>query len=811
MDYAEIARQYGGQQDNKSASTEESNYFDIASQFGGVVAESDEQIAASLFGQSDFGEADISFYDRMKIGTGDTFEERRNIFLRNYPEGDFARVPGTGEIVFRRDPSESYRKFNPEGFDKTDVAELTGEIAYPLIGEIASYLPSLARGPQGVPAEAGRRVVANIGRGVVGAFTGESAKQAQQVATGVQEDPAQVAFGRRPATEGGFSLIGGIVSEPISRGIDAIKGAGIFSLKPGATEAMSAARRLGVEGPLPGQTTRSRIIERLQGQAGQTSPVIQNSLDRTNTQLVERLNDLSSLSAAERQFAINTITDSFDTARNNITLDLSSRTNVSTEEFGQYLQGLRDTYQRESQQKVREAYNIARSFEEPIFDATPLQEIASETARQTTVKVREQAGRRLGQPVEEAIPDNLSQVREIANQIRRADLESIGIDQLVAWEGALFDLSQPDVPGGPIREINKKAIDLRNAVRNVLNNPTNQGPEFGRAWSAAREAAAKRFDTLEDSYIAQIAKSDRPTQIANKLFDPNQVTPTDVRLIRRISGSEKFADVQAAFADRLLQDPDKLSTLLNTYDSDVLSLMLSPQQRTAFQKAAQRIDDLNLTNITKASQRQTEFQPFISDLVTGEGSTARTSALFRFVNQNGGKQGSLGRIIRTGLIEELAQDAVRKASAKTGGERVRVEAFNEALEDFSRRGLDKFFTRTELRNLKDIISVADFADIQGEGVAALLGATATQEVARGNLQGVYTLLRNLGLGNVLVSDSGRFLIQGIGQDPVRRELIIPLANTTARVLQENAEMGEDSDLPSLQDVIDFVNQTEVMQ
>lgn len=811
MDYAEIARQFGGESEEKTTSDTSSNYSDLASQFGGVVSESQEQTAASLFGQSDFGEADISFYDRMKIGTGDTFEERQNIFLRNYPEGDFQRVPGSGEIVFRRDRSESYRKFNPEGFDKTDLAEIAGETGYPLLGEIVSFLPSLAAGPQGVPAEAGRRVLFNIGKGVLGAFAGESAKQAQQFATGVQEDPAQTAFGARPATEGLFSLGGGLASEGLSRTFDAIKGAGIFSLKPGATESMAAARRLGVDAPLPGQTTRSRIIERLQGQSGQTSPVIQNSLDRTNQQLVGQLNDLSSLSASERQFAINNISTSFDNAKNNIVLDISSRTNLSTEDFGFYLQELTDTYQRESQKKVTEAYNIARSFEEPSFNLNPLQEFASETARQTTVRVREQSGRVLGEAVEEAIPDQLSDVRQIADQIRRADPESVGVDQLVSWERQLFDLSQPDAPGAALKEPQKKAIELRKKVREALDNPTNQGPEFGRAWSAAREAAAKRFSTLEDSYISLISRTDRPNQIANRLFDPNQVSPTDVRLIRRVAGSEKFADVQAAFADRLLQDPDKLSTLLDTYDSDVLSLMLSPQQRTAFRNAATQVDNLNLTNITKAAQRQTEFQPFIRDLVTGEGSTARTTALFRFVNQNGGREGSLGRIIRTGLIEELAKDTVQKASAKTGGARVRSEAFNEALEEFSSRGLDRFFTRTELRNLKDIISVADFSDVQGEGVAALLGASATQEAFRGNLQGVFTLLRNLGLGNVLVSDSGRFLIQGIGRDPVRRELIIPLATTTARVLREDAEVGGDADLPTLDEVINFVNQTEVMQ
>lgn len=825
MSFEDIAKQYGGvASDNqaKPSQNQDRSFDTIAKKYGGFTAENQEQVTASLFGQSDFGEADISFWDRMRISTGDTFQEQQNIFLRNYPEGDFQRVPATGEVVFRRDPSESYRKFNPEGFDKTDLAAITGQAGAPLLGELAMLGASTMRSGGNVPAGVARyaipRTTGVISRMVAGAFGGEAAEQGTQLLTGVQEDDFVTAAFQRPATEGAFSLVGGAIGETASRVLDTVRGAGLLSLRPGAREAIQAAERQGVDGPLPGQTT-NKIVSILQGQSGQTSSVIQQSLDRTNRQLSQKLTELSTLSPAERKAAINTVNSAFEDARSNLILDYSSRTDLSPEDLGLYIQGIRNEFAASSQEKVTEAYNIATSFEQPVFNPKSLQDTARETAKQVRItttrpgqpqpgSIVDSRGNPLSEPTtplvtsSEPIKDKLGEVREIAQQIARADPDSLGIDQLVKFDQALFDLSQP--VDGIIRSSEKQAITLRKKVKETLDNPVNQGKDFGDAWRSARESAANRFRILEDSFVAQIARTDRPDTIANKLFSPEQVTPSDVRILRRMSDSDKFEGVQLAFSERLLQDPDKLSTVLETFDQNVLSLMLSPQQLNRYKALGKEIDNMNLAGVREAYARQTEFKPFIDDLVTGQNSTAKTNALLQFINRNGGREGSVGRIIRTGLIEDLHENIVSIATQKTGGEKVRIEAFNEALSDFNRRGLDKFFTRTELRNLRDLYQIADFSDVAGEGVSALVGAETAAGIFRGSARSIANFVRTWGLGQFLTSESGRAFLQGVGKSKTRRDLIIPLASATSRVLNEQRKLGEDEKLPSVDKAIEFI-------
>jgi len=755
----------------------------------------EEQQLAQSFGQSEFGPSDVSFSTRMRVDSGDNFAEKQNIFKRIFPEGDFQRVPGSGDLVFRREPSESYRLFNPKGADFTDVASITGQAGAPILGELAVNLPFLAGGPAGGLAVAGRSVI--------GAAGGEALKQAYQFFTGVQEQEAGEAFARQPGFEGAMSLVGSGIGSIATKVFDGIRGAGALSLRPGAREAIQTADRMGVTTPLPGQTTRSRIIERLQGQSGQTTPVIQQSIDRANASLTEALSDLGTLSPAERTNAISSINSALSSSRSQLVNTISSGRNATREEFGQLIQNTRTQFARDSQAGVNEAYNFARSFEEPLFELSNLQETASQIAKQTRVTTK---GRGEG-ATEEVIPDGLDELRAIARQIQRAEPDSVGIEQLNAWERQLFDLSQPDVPGGPVREINSKARQLRSTVKQTFDEPVSDNKEFVRAWRKARQAAAQRFETLEDSFSLEIARTDRPSLIVDRLMSPQKLTNEDVNLVRRITSDEKFKNIQGAFVDRLLLDPDKITQTLKNYDEEALQRMVSPRQLEELKNLGRQVDNLNTLNIQKAVQRQDQFLPFIRDLVASDRQTARISSLREFVEKNGGLDGNLGRVIRGGLIEELAKKTTQNIE-RGEGRRIGSRALNKALEDFEERGLTQFFNRTELSNLRDILQLSEFTDVGGEGVAGLIGAQTTQQAFQGKFQALVSLVRNLGLGNLLVSKGGKRFIQGVGKAPTRRELSLPAINAVGRVLVEDAKLGEDEGFPSLEQVEQFVsNQT----
>ena len=287
-------------------------------------------------------------------------------------------------------------------------------------------------------------------------------------------------------------------------------------------------------------------------------------------------------------------------------------------------------------------------------------------------------------------------------------------------------------------------------------------------------------------------------------MSPQKLTNEDVNLVRRITSDEKFKNIQGAFIDRLLLDPDKITQTLKNYDEEALQRMVSPRQLEELKNLGKQVDNLNTLNIQKAVQRQDQFLPFIRDLVASDRQTARISSLREFVEKNGGLDGNLGRVIRGGLIEELAKKTTQNIE-RGEGRRIGSRALNKALEDFEERGLTQFFNRTELSNLRDILQLSEFTDVGGEGVAGLIGAQTTQQAFQGKFQALVSLVRNFGLGNLLVSKGGKRFIQGVGKAPTRRELSLPAINAVGRILIEDAKLGADEGFPSIEQVEQFVS------
>jgi len=316
--------------------------------------------ASEFFNQFDFGKSDIGFYERNRIAAADNFEEKQNQFARLYPEGDLQRIPVTGELVFRREPSESYRKLNPEGADPTDLAYLAGEYGPVTLGEILGSSLSFNRRsgqieglPKGSALGKPRRVMSTLAKGGLGAAVFEAGSQAFQFSTGVQEDPWATALLRRPATEGLITIVGGAAAEPVFRGVDVALGSGIYTPTQQGARGMAAADRLGLPQPLPGQTTGSNFVTRVQGQAGQLTPKIDNYLADANTRAVSALNNIAELTPTQRRAAINTIQNGLDQEKANLVRSLGRPANVSNQEYGQYVKNAYDQFKLETQtQKV---------------------------------------------------------------------------------------------------------------------------------------------------------------------------------------------------------------------------------------------------------------------------------------------------------------------------------------------------------------------------------------------------------------------------------------------------------------------------
>jgi len=774
--------------------------------------------ASEFFGQYDFGESDIGFIDRTMIARGDSLEEKQNIFSRIYPDGDLQRVPVSGDLVFRRDPSESYRILNPEGLDFTDVGQFAGEYGHVLLGEILGSNLTLNRRtgeierlPKGSSLGRSRRVLSTLTRGAGGAVLGETVKQAEQYLTGVQEDPWATALLQKPATEGLFSFAGGSVAEIGFRGVDIALGSGLYTVTPGGARAMAAAERQGLPQPLPGQTTGSNFITRVQGQAGQLTARIQNYLDNANQRSVEAFRQIASLTPAERNASINIIQNGMEQAKSDFVRSLGRQANVSNQEFGQFVKTSYDQFTERTRTDVSNAYAIARSYlseGDPIkFDISDLKTTAGEIADITKVTVVRDGTRQEQEITNKA----LEEVRELAAQIRDADPSTVGTEQMMAWEDRLVELATPPLVGDPTvprramieggyTEANQKAITLKKSLKNSFDFPLNRGEDFTAAWKKARGAASERADTLNDVFAMYVAKTQEPSAVANYVFNPENIKPENVRSMFRVMDEQQREATQLAFFTNFLRNPDKINQTLDVFDEDVLTLMISPNELKRLREVGQSISNIDNAGIGRVLTRQEEFVPFFRELVAQNPQTVQTGNLFRLVQSRGGVNSPEGRAIKAALVEAIARDAVRLTGSE-GRRKISASTLDSAMAAYEDRNLMRFLTADEVNTLRDLFDYVGAVQPQGEGVAGLLGAQTVAEATRGSPNAIAFLLRQIGVGNLITSSAGRRFLQGtVSGKTLPRNIAIPVATTVERVLFDQAFAGNSESLPEVSEM-----------
>jgi hypothetical protein len=779
--------------------------------------------ASEFFNQFDFGKSDIGFYERNRIAAADNFEEKQNQFARLYPEGDLQRIPVTGELVFRREPSESYRKLNPEGADPTDLAYLAGEYGPVTLGEILGSSLSFNRRsgqieglPKGSALGKPRRVMSTLAKGGLGAAVFEAGSQAFQFSTGVQEDPWATALLRRPATEGLITIVGGAAAEPVFRGVDVALGSGIYTPTQQGARGMAAADRLGLPQPLPGQTTGSNFVTRVQGQAGQLTPKIDNYLADANTRAVSALNNIAELTPTQRRAAINTIQNGLDQEKANLVRSLGRPANVSNQEYGQYVKNAYDQFYERTKTDVANVYAVAKSYltegDQIKFDISNLKTEAGRIADTTKVTVV-----RDGQAAPEEITNEaLSEVRDLARQIRDSDPESVTPEVMMAWEDRLSELSTPPLDGDPsvarrpmlrggYTEANQKAITLKKFLKESFDNPLNRGKEFGEAWQKARSAAISRADALNDAFSMYIAKTQEPSVVANYIFNPENIKPENVRAMFRLMDETQRDAVQAGFLGKFLRNPDKINESLDTFDEDVLTLMLSPNEVKRLRETGRIISNLDNSGIGRVLSRQEEFVPFFQELVTRNPQTVQTGNLFQLVQRRGGINSPEGRAIKGALVEAIARDAVSLTGSK-GNRQVSSGTLDQALSNYEDRNLLRFLSEDDVNNLRDLFDYVGTIQPQGEGVAGLIGAQTVSQATRLEPTALTTLLRQVGVGNLIVSGIGKRVLQGTVKGRiVPRNAGVPLITTLERILVDQALAGNSGELPELSEMEESSN------
>ncbi|MGI9306951.1 MAG: hypothetical protein ACR2P5_06565, partial [Gammaproteobacteria bacterium] len=541
------------------------------------IPQDDDDLLASFVGQESLGEPTPDPGLRAFLSVmGDTFQEQQLALAQIRPDAELFRVPVTGDILFRNNPDEQFRKLDVGFFEalglavedaaefhrtrrgdpgarigreiEADIADIAGDIPE-ILGETATLV--LFRRP-------GAGVMQDIVRMTPGAVGGEFAQQFGQTLAGTQLETFEQQR-RRALGAGAESIIGGTIGAGIGGAINIFRGRGISNVPLEGVEAMAAAERIGTLPLLPSQVSDVPIIKLL----GRQSQALVSRIGRYLTEQERRTTaSLRSLvdPQARRQFITQTVNAVNQASKDIIDLTIQAAAITRPRSFrdaGRALQQGIAQWWRTTGVDVDNLYRTARSIDEPRFNASP----AIAEAQRLVEGI--QAPTIAGDTIRAGEID--PQLFNIAQRITQLDPTTQTVDSLRALRQEIHDLTVPGIEGPRLGTA--QAQGLKGALNDVLRNPTNNNPVFVRAWGVADEAASRRFTTREQAAIVDITRHQRPSVLAQELARPGQLDNlVIVRQALERKAPEHWQRFTEAFRADLVSEPGNITARLDAFD-----------------------------------------------------------------------------------------------------------------------------------------------------------------------------------------------------------------------------------------------------
>ncbi len=727
-----------------------------------------DELAAETVGQENIDASDSPAGLRALMSVfGDTFEEKQAAFDMFVPAGDLVKVPVSGELLYRRAPDEQFRKVDPgffEMFDKgfgafmkeagADIADIAGDTPE-ILGETAGLL--IARRP------GAGQFFGDLTRMGVGAAIGEAFQQGLQTATGTQKQTGQE---QRGMISGSVfeSVIGGTIGAGLGAGVNVVRGRSLGGVTREGAEAIRAAERIDTKPILPQQVSDLPFVRLLSRQAQTLLPRIQRYLteQERRTALAVR----SMIDPEQSASARTVISNAFERSNNDFIALAKSLGRVRGTEAQKAGQGLKEGFNRwwkTSGSDVDNLYNLARAVEAPDFDITQLQVAAT-----TIMEGVQAAGTRVTKESSSPIPVQLRDLDpKLANLL--GDIREMSPDMKI-----VNGISPTD----QLRELRKRASDISIApagqrqdqsqllagqisatIKNVLESTRNTNPEFVAAWKTATGAASKRFTTREHVAVVDLARTQRPAQLAERLAKPGQIDNLEV--LKDIIPKEEWDQFGDFFKTSLLRDPQNMKAALDSFDEPTLNLILNETDRTVMRKAATQINGLKAPKVQELFERQTTARSFIQGLFVNQDS-ARFTALGDLVKKSGGNDSELGKTVRSALIDEIWD---RGKVLEKGIERIDFNKLTRALDEFDRLGALDLLDPKELRVLRDAQIVQDFSRASADAGTSMQSASAAADIRVGKWTAISTFFENYTTGRFVTSELGRRVLIGKGLGP----------------------------------------------
>lgn len=774
----------------------------------------DVDFAAHFVNQDTIEGEALGANERFMLGLlGDTFEEREAQFLSSNPAGEMVEVPTTDITLFRKDPTEKFRRVDRPFFESIaeggilketgrDVAEIAGATGPEIAGEAVSLTVGKRPG--------GGRLLRDALRLFLGGTGGEATQQVAQEIAGTQRE-ALTEQAERAVTEGGISVIGGTVGAGIGATKNLATGRALFKITPEGERAIAAAGRLGVDEPLPIQIVDSPFLRLLGRQAQALLPRINRALRAQQEALRSILRGASDRKA--RAKILETATRAFDQAERHLKSLILGASREGKRVYRQASLGLQDTvtkWWRISGDVVDDLYAHSRAIEEPSFDLSPALRAADEVATGVRApgiprNVLNEAGEIVGEEIPEiqlrsletVLNKEIRNLRAIDPTLPRREGFATPLETLRQIRANLRDLTLPGPEG--MRQHNVLAIKLRDAVEEVIENASHESPEAVAAYKKAQRAAARRFATREQAAVVDLLNTETPSRYARSLIQPNSVD--NLIALSRAGGKEVLEEIQDLFISDLARDPRNITKTLASFDEPTLNLLLPRDKRVIVEGAARQVDELFASNIPKARARQNRVRGFIKDLFDTS-ATKEIDNLAILMNKTGGREGPFGKSLRAAILDEIwqrSQVVLESASGLGAGFRkIDAKRLNAVLDDFNERGLLQFLTLSEKKLVRNVELVQRVADVLSPDAGTSLQAASAVAGARSlSVQALQTFAENFGVGKIMVGERGRDLLIGTAtgrkrpSDTVIFKLIGAISSSLLNDIENEKDLPEE--------------------
>lgn len=712
---------------------------------------------------------DSSLRMKMALG-GDTFEEKANIFFNNYPNGDFTYI--NNKLAYKKMPEDSFSIVDKPFLDSfgsgkeflTDMVELTAE--HPeLLTSIGVTLAT--KNP--------KTILGNMALfGATGVAT-EGAVQAGQEVFGTSKETFSQMLQRSLVT-GLIEMGGAGAGVAVQRLVNAFRGGGFFRVSDEARIAEQSAKDLGINELTVGQITNSPYLQKLAGQSASTSGVIvdviqdqQRALNRIMSQINPTNYDdlVKKLAALEQK--------QFSEALN----QLGKRNFVSETGAGKEVSKAISQWEQLSQYKVSAAYNNANKIltekgQNITFDSASVfntakslkQGIQAILPSGTTTQM---SGGVYGKTIEKVTKGGTLNVKplqaellDVVNQITKLPPESMTYEVLNAFRQRVYDLKQ--IPTGQvgIRQEQKQAMELYNALTKTIQNPTNKDGGFIKAWNKANSLASKRFNQLDQIAVINAAGTETPALLAKRLFSLSE--PTTINTLKKMfypgmrrgrgPGSADWAKVQDAFIAEFLSNSKNLDMIGGTSTQSIKAI-LGPRANN-FIKAVNDIYKIQKNGLNMMNNEELA-KPFIDNLLSSGGKNLnQVKKLIGSMDTEAGKQ------LRAGIIDNIIR---RSTTELDNVQTISSSTYKNIIKDYTDKGILDLLTAAERKILQDVDNVVGFIGSQSDVGTSIVGGEVVKGSSEFKSSAIIALLKNVGIGRLLTSKTGKYLLTGYRNIP----------------------------------------------